>query len=159
MKKCSCKAFVATLLAMLATASFAAGAQDKGMGTWKLNLEKSTFNPGPPPQSIITRFEPDGDGVKWRAERTLADGKSQVATYNAKYDGKDYPLTGSPTADTITLKRIDAHTTERVNKKGGKVGATERRTVAADGKSYVTTVTGTTADGQPVSHRLVFDKQ
>ena len=159
MKKCWGKASVATLLAALAMASFAAGAQDKGMGTWKLNLEKSTFNPGPPPKSITTRFEPDGDGVKWRSERILADGKSLVATYNAKYDGKDYPLTGSPTADTVTLKRIDAHTTERVNKKGGKVGATERRTVAADGKSYVTTVNGTTADGQPVSHRLVFDKQ
>lgn len=154
------KALVGTLLAAFAAAaSFAATASDRGMGTWKLNVEKSTFNPGPPPKALTTTFEPDGSGVKWKSERATADGKAQVATYTAKYDGKDYPITGSPTADAITLKRIDANTTERVNKKGGKAGTTERRVVAADGKSYVTTVTGTTADGKPISHRMVFDKR
>ena len=130
-----------------------------GMGTWKLNAEKSTFSPGPAPKSIVTKFAPAGDGVKWSAERVAPDGKSSVATYDAKYDGKDYPLTGSPNADAIVLRRIDAHTSERQNKKGGKVVSTERREVARDGRSYVTTVTGTTADGKPVNHRMVFDKQ
>ena len=156
MKKCWVQASVATLLA---AASLLAVAQDKGMGTWKLNAEKSSFSPGPPPKALTTYFEPDGEWVKWRSERTLADGKSQAASFRAKYDGKEYPLAGSPNADVVVLKRIDAATTERVNKKGGKVVTSERRTVSADGRSYVTTVTGTTPDGKPVSHRMVFDKQ
>ena len=137
----------------------ALAADTSGDGTWKLNAQKSSFSPGPAPQSLATTFATSGDTVKWKSERTLADGKSQVATYEAKYDGKDYPLTGSPAADTVTLRRIDARTTERVNKKGGKVVTTERREVAADGRRYTTVVTGTTADGKAINHHMVFDKQ
>ena len=129
------------------------------MGTWKLNVEKSKFNPGPAPTNLTTRFEPAGKGVKWRSERIGADGKPNVAEYTADYDGKDYPIKGSPTADAVSLRRINALTTERVNKKEGKVVTTEVREVAKDGKSYTTTVKGTTAKGEPIDHRMVFDKQ
>jgi hypothetical protein len=129
------------------------------MGTWKMNPSKSTFSPGPAPKSLVTTFEPDGKSVKWKSERIGADDKAATATYTGVYDGKEYPLVGSPTADAIVLKRIDAYTTERINKKGGEVVTTERRVVAKDGKSYVTTVTGKTAKGEPVAHRMYFEKQ
>ena len=137
----------------------AQAAAGPGDGTWKLDTQKSSFSPGPAPQALTTTFESNGDSVKWKSERTGADGKKAVSTYEAKFDGKDYPIVGSPTADTVTLRRIDARTTERVNKKDGKVVTTERREVAADGRSYTTTITGTTADGTPVNTRLVFDRQ
>jgi hypothetical protein len=129
------------------------------MGTWKLNEAKSTFSPGPAPKDLMTTFSPSGDGVKWRSERAGADGKKAVATFDAKYDGKEYAVVGSPTADKVVLRRIDSRTTERVNMKDGKVTTTERREVAADGRSYVTTVTGTTSTGEPVKNRMVFDRQ
>jgi hypothetical protein len=66
---------------------------------------------------------------------------------------------GSPTADAVVLRRIDARTTERVNKKDGKVASTERRVITKDGKSYTTTVKGTTAKGEPIDTVMVFDKQ
>ena len=74
-------------------------------------------------------------------------------------DGEDYPLKGSPVTDAVSLRRINALTTERVNKKEGKVVSTETREVAKDGKSYTTTVKGTTAKGEPIDHRMVFEKQ
>jgi hypothetical protein len=61
--------------------------------------------------------------------------------------------------DAVSLRNIDVYTTERVNKKDGKVVSTETRVIAKDGRSYTTTVKGTTAKGEPIDHRMVFDKQ
>ena len=146
-------------LIVAAMASVYAQAPDPGMGTWKLNAEKSRFNPGPAPKDLTTRFEPSAGGVKWTSERMGADGKPVTAEYTANYDGKQYPVKGSPTADTVVLRRIDPMTTERVNMKDGKIVSTERRVIAKDGKSYTTTVKGTTAKGEPIDIVMVFDKQ
>jgi hypothetical protein len=143
----------------LATGLGVQAADSPEMGTWKLNEAKSTFSPGPAPKDLVTTFSQSGTGVKWKSERAGPDGKKAVATYDAKYDGKEYAIVGSPTADKVVLRRIDARTTERVNMKDGKVTTTERREVAADGRSYVTTVTGTTSKGEPVKNRMVFDRQ
>lgn len=148
----------AALLAAACATSPPAG-HSAGWGTWKLNAERSRFNPGPPPRSVTTRFEPSGDGVNWSSERVAADGQRTLARYTARYDGKDYPISGSPSADTISLRRIDSRTTERVNKRDGKIVSVETRRVAADGNSYVTTVTGKTAKGEAIDHVMVFDRQ
>ena len=139
-------------IAAFATATFvwAQSGEAVGVGTWKLNVEKSKFSPGPAPKSLTTKFEPDGKGVKWKVERTAADGQVTVSEFTAQYDGKDYPLKGSTTVDAVSMRRIDPLTTERVNKKDGKVVSTETREVAKDGKSYITTVKGTTAKGEPI---------
>lgn len=147
------------IAASVAATGASAQAADPGMGSWKLNAEKSKFSPGPAPRDLTTKFEPSGKAVKWSAQRTGADGKPQTAEFIGYYDGKEYKIAGSPTADAVILRRIDARTTERVNKKDGKVVTTERRVIAKDGKSYTTTVKGTSANGQPVDHRMVFDRQ
>ena len=161
------KAILRSAVFGLALANFAAvathvSAQSTGpvgAGTWKLNVEKSKFSPGPAPKSVTTQFEPAGKGVRWTSTRIAGDNKSFLSEFTADYDGKDYPLKGSPTADAVALRRIDALTTERVNKKEGKVVSTEIRKVAKDGKSYTTTVKGTTAKGEPIDILMVFDKQ
>jgi hypothetical protein len=142
-----------------ATTSVSAQSTDPGLGTWKLNAEKSKFSPGPAPKDLTTKFEPSGKGVKWTSQRIGPDGKPVVSEYTGNYDGKDYPLIGSQITDAVTLRRINAQTTERVNKKDGKVVSTETREIAKDGRSYTTTVKGTTAKGEPIDHRMVFDKQ
>jgi hypothetical protein len=44
-------------------------------------------------------------------------------------------------------------------KKGGKVMATGRIAVSADGKSRVVTVNGTNAKGKKFSNTVVYDKE
>jgi hypothetical protein len=146
-------------LSALAVSTAAFAQTDPGMGAWKLNAEKSTFKPGPPLQGLKTSFEAAAPGVKWRSERMGPDGKVVTSSFSGAYDGKQYPVTGSPTADAVVLRRIDALTTERVNMKGGKVVTTERRVVAGDGKSYTTTVKGINANGDPIDNIMVFDRQ
>lgn len=61
--------------------------------------------------------------------------------------------------DTVSLRRIDANTTERTDKKAGKVVQTLTRVVAKDGKTFTTTVKGTNAKGEPINNLLLFEKQ
>ena len=153
---------VGLALAVFAASTTSVSAQTKGpagMGTWKLNVEKSKYNPGPAPKSLMVKFEPAGKGVKLTTEGVSADGKPTATEYTANYDGKDVPLKGSPVADTVSLRRIDALTTERTDKKAGKVVQTLTRSIAKDGKSFTVAVKGTTAKGEPINHMVVFDKQ
>ena len=132
---------------------------DARIGTWKLNVAKSQFSPGPPPQSLMVKVEPSGRGEKVATEGVNADGTRTATQYTASFDGKDYPLTGSQVANTVSLKRVDARTTERTDKKDGTVAQTLRRVVSQDGKTMTVTVKGKNAQGQDVNSTLVFEKQ
>ena len=129
------------------------------MGTWKLNVAKSQFSPGPPPQSLTVKVEPSGQGEKVSTEGVNADGTRTATQYTANFDSKDYPLTGSAVADTVSLKRIDGRTTDRTDKKAGSVAQTLKRVVSQDGKTMTVTVKGKNAQGQDVNNTLVFEKQ
>ncbi|SRR5712692_1294371 len=135
-------------------------ADDSNIGTWKLNVDKSKYSPGPAPRSLIVRWEQSGNnGVKYSDDQVDAKGASTHGGYTANYDGKDYPWTGNPDADTISLKRIDANTVGITWKKAGKVTVTARRAVSKDGKTITITQKGSNAQGQPVNNVLVLDKQ
>ncbi len=133
-------------------------AADPAIGTWTLDVAKSKFSPGPPLKSLTVRFEAAGDGVKLMTDGVNAEGQPTHTEYTANYDGKDYPITGSAIADTVSLTRIDARTIQRTDKKGGKVVQTLTRKISADGKMFTVTVKGTDAKGQPVNNVLVFAK-
>src|SRR5260370_32993428 len=104
-------------------------AADPTVGTWKLNTAKSKYSPGPAPTSATITYEETADGIKRTGENVLPDGTKTSFEYTAKYDGKDYPVTGSDTFDMIALKRINDRTTEATLKKSGKVVSTARRVV------------------------------
>jgi hypothetical protein len=136
-----------------------AQASDPRIGTWKLNVAKSKYSPGPAPRSNTLKIEASGQGEKVTAEGVDAAGTPTKTQYTANFDGKDYPLTGPQNADTVSLKRIDARTTERTDKKGGKVVMTFTRVVSQDGKTMTVTIKGTDAQGQTVSNVNVWEKQ
>jgi hypothetical protein len=137
----------------------AAQASDARIGTWKLNVEKSKYSPGPAPKSETLKIEAAGEGEKATTEGVNAAGTATKTEYTAKYDGKDYPLTGSQNVDTVSLKRIDARTIERTNKKGEKVVTTVTQVLSPDGKTMTSTVKGTNAQGQVVDNVVVWEKQ
>ena len=147
------------LIALVPMAGAWAEASNPVIGTWKLNPKKSKFSPGPAPQSLTVKFEAVGEGVKLTAEGIGPDGKPTLLEYTANYDGKDYPLKGSPVADTVSLKRIDERTAQRTDKKDGKVVQTLTRVMAKDGKSFTVTTKGKNAKGQTIHNVTVFEKQ
>lgn len=131
------------------------------VGTWKLNLEKSKFDPGPAPKSLIRKVESKGEGVKYTFEGTSAEGKAIAYGFTVMFDGKDNPIEGSlPSgADTISAKRTDSHHYVATLKKGGKVVGTAKVSVSKDGKTTTVDTSGTTADGKKGHDVQVWDKQ
>jgi|SRR5579862_2036293 len=143
-------------VAMLPIILFAA---DNFTGTWKLNLAKSQYDPGPPPRSLTSRVEVKGDTANFTFDGYEATGKAiEPAELTVKLDGKDYPVADDPTRDTIAMKKIDDYTMETTNKKGGKVTTITRTVYAKDGKSRIQTTTGTNAQGQKVNDVAFFDR-
>ena len=152
---------VVTLGVMLGVGLVRVAAQgsDARSGTWKLNVEKSKYSPGPAPKSATMKIEASGPGETATTEGVNAEGAATKVQYTAQFDGKDYPLTGSQTADKTSLKRIDARTTERTDTKGDKVVQTVTRTISQDGKTMTVTVNGTNAQGQAMNNVTVWEKQ
>jgi len=103
------------------TASAPAGA-NKVSGTWK-----------------PAKFESASDSMTTFTIKTTEDGLSMSDgigdSYDAKFDGKDYPYKGDPGTTSVVLKKIDANTIEETDKRNGKVITVTRMTVASDGKS------------------------
>jgi hypothetical protein len=134
-------------------------AADQLSGTWKMNPEKSKYSPGPAPKSLTVVVESDDSNYKIDATGTEADGKPTHAQYSAKFDGKDYPVTGLVNADSVSVKRIDASTVETTQKKDGKAVMTISTEVSKDGKTRTNTYLGKNAEGKDVHNVVVFDKQ
>ena len=127
------------------------------MGTWVLNVAKSTYSPGPGPKSMTRTSAMSGKMVKYVADGVGADGKPTKVEFTAAYDGKDHAITGSPLADMIMISRVDANTTNAVLKKAGKEVARTTRVVGKDGKTLTVTTTGPDAKGATVKNVEVFD--
>jgi len=108
------------IFAMLFASTTLWAQQDPLMGTWKLNLAKSKYDPGPPPRSTTTKRESSGaNGVKYTSDTVTAQGESRHIEYTANYDAKDYSVKGDPNRDMVSLKRMDGRSYEGSSKKGG----------------------------------------
>ncbi|OGP95202.1 MAG: hypothetical protein A2157_06575 [Deltaproteobacteria bacterium RBG_16_47_11] len=150
------------VLAAVATTDLSAQEADPRIGTWKLNLAESTFDPGPPPKSYTRTYEDRGGGITlFTAEGMTAQGKPMFLQVAYKLDGKDYPqaTTGVQTVSSISQELLDAYTVEPIVKTGGNVTSTGTQTVSKDGKTMTYRAKGTDAQGRPTSFVMVFEKQ
>ncbi len=156
------KAFVLSAIVVLIVAlswNLAAAAADQHSGTWKMNPEKSKYSPGPAAKSVNLTIEADESHIKINAEGVDGNGNPTHVQYDAKFDGKDYPATGLPAGDSVSVKRIDADTIQATMKKGGKVMMTVSSVVSKDGKTRTSTFKGKDAQGKDVHNVVVYDKQ
>jgi hypothetical protein len=77
----------AVLILVLSFSTVIMAQSDPRIGTWKLNVSKSKFDPGPPPKSETRTYSADGDGVKVTREQIDGTGKTISSTYTVKSDG------------------------------------------------------------------------
>jgi hypothetical protein len=147
------------LLAGLAVTSSVRAADDPSNGTWKLNVAKSKFVPGPGPKSMTVTIKVENGTETYSAEGTDASGKAMTASFTAKLDGTDSPATGNPYGDTISIKHPSPSRFVATLKKDGKVTVTVHVSVSADGKTRTATYSGKSADGKDVKDVYVYDKQ
>src|SRR6266581_9674898 len=145
-------------LALCFVAATVCFADDAFTGTWKLNEAKSKLTPGGPKNNLVV-YEAAGDNVKITVDGTDSDGKPTHNEWTGKFDGKDYPVTGDPSSDARSYKKVNERTLALTIKKGGKATISGRIGVAADGKSRTVTTSGTDSKGKKFSSTAVYDKQ
>ena len=133
-------------------------AQNLHMGTWKLNEAKSKFAPGASKNHTVV-YETAGDQIKVIVDGTDGAGNALHNEWTGKFDGKEYPLVGDPTADSRSYRRIGARTLMLTGKKDGKVTVSGRIVVSANGKSRTVTTTATDAKGKRIRNIAVYDKE
>src|SRR5215831_2334484 len=75
--------------------------------------------------TMTIKASADGLNVKY------ANGLS----YDAKFDGKDYPVSSDPGGTMVSLKKNGANTIVETDKRAGKVVEVDTMTVSADGKT------------------------
>jgi hypothetical protein len=156
-----CTLVIAGTMAVVVDRVMLAQGADPHVGTWKLNLAKSKFSPGPGPKALTIVYTADASGLVQTTQGTDPDGKPiNPPKLTIMFDGKDHPTPGNPNWDTTAWKRVDGRTFELERKKGGKMVNTATSTVSADGKTMTTTARGVSPQGQPNSTAtLVYDRQ
>jgi hypothetical protein len=139
-----------------------AQAQDAWVGTWKLNLAKSKYDPAnlAPKSQTLKQEAVAGGGFKGTTDGVDAQGKPMHTEQASMFDGKASEIKGAPDANTTRVyTRIDNRTYEYVQKVGGKLTTTARTVVAADGKTRTITTTGKDAQGRTIKNVAVYDRQ
>jgi hypothetical protein len=152
---------------------------DPLIGTWILNVAKSTFRPGPAPRSESRTYVLEGQQTKMSAKnvseprtyltvrqeikatstRSDADGAPALREWTIVYDGRDRPITGDADADGVSLRRTGAFATECTWKRAGRVVIIDTEVISPDGRTLTITRHGINAKGQPIDDVVVFDKQ
>ena len=153
---------VALSICLAAVFASAAVAQiESRVGTWELDLTRSTFSPGPPPQRQTLTYR--AAGPQWTAlsQGIDASGKPinpDVGNLLIKFDGRDH---STPTADyeTTAWKRVDDKKYLVIRKKAGKVVLTSTNVLSPDGQTMTITTTGHNGAGQAVHDVRVYVRQ
>lgn len=159
MKNTLLRTGLAAGVALLVSGSVALAA-DSWLGTWKLNVAKSKFVPGPPPQNMTIKFEPAPNGaIKFTGDGVNGEGQATHLEYTAPFDGTDIAWTGNANADTAAPRRLDANRYENTWKKDGKPVVTVSVTVSSDGKTLTVIQRGKDAKGQVMDMTEVFERQ
>lgn len=147
------------LIVLMLSVASCVWAADASVGTWKLNVAKSTFKPGPPPAAETRIYKAQPKGVKTTVKTTWADRKTTTVEYPANYDGKDYPVEGSRDVDAVALTRMDDFTSAATLKHAGKEIGVARRVVSPDKKTMTISYKGINTRGDLVDNVAVYDKQ
>jgi hypothetical protein len=121
-------------------------------GTWKLNLAKSKFKPGPAPKSQTVTIAPDG---KTSVQEVLSDGTSRNRSFTPSGDIA-VSIEGRENS-TVVAKRTGNVTeyTWNINGMNGK----GRAVLSSDGKKVTYAGTGTDKEGHPIHNVQVYDRQ
>lgn len=154
-----CRLFAVMTIAGAMVSPTVFAQSDPLLGTWKLNLAKSKYSPGPAPQSSTMHYEAEGAGFKDTVTGIDAQGRPTTSVFTMIYDGEFRPTTGVTGYDASAFTRIDDYTILYVRTLRGKVVASGTRVMSRDGKTLTFTGTGLNANGRRYDNVVVMEKQ
>ena len=170
---------LAVLVALVLTAFPVSDAQAQSgeehpiVGVWSLNLNRSSFEPGPGPQSLTRRFGFDDEGYLVSVRATITPtGIPTFAMSRARLDGADYAVwtdggvygflaDGTTPGITAAFEQVNASTLRLTQKDAeGVVGPLSVNTweVSEDRNTLTVRTSGTDPDGDEVRNVEVYDR-
>lgn len=144
---------------LTATAS-AAQTGDAWIGTWKLNLAQSSYDPANlAPKSQTTKMTASGSSVTAITDGVAADGSKTHTEITYTFDGKEYEYKGAPDPkSTRVYTRVDDHHYSYATKVDGLITTNSRVAVTPDGKTRTIVTTGRDAQGRTIRNFTVWNK-
>ncbi len=164
-----------SMLLALAASSVQAQSTDSHaiVGTWHLDLDRSSYQPGSGPQAMTRQFGIDDEGFLVSVRITVTGGGNPTfAMARVRLDGQDYPVWtngavyqflaegGQPEA-TAAFEEVNPRTLRLTQKNAeGEVGPLSPNTweISGDGNTLTVTTTGTNPQGEAVRNIEVFDR-
>ncbi len=107
-------------------------------GIWNFNAELSQLST-PAPKLWRQEITAGPEDINVREKIIRSDGIETNLCIQAKFDGNDYHVEGSPQVETITYKRIDPYTIRGTGKKNGAVSLTEIVSIDPDTRELTVT--------------------
>jgi len=151
-------ALVLATAAFAAQAGSAAGIDAKAWdGTWHLNAAASKWGTRTKEQSETRTYGYAGGKLTMKSSAKDGAGKETDFTYSAALDGKWYPMTGNPNADSIAVTAGGPREVRSTSRMKGKVTVHSTATVSADGKHLTLKRVYVAQNGSP-TETLVFDR-
>lgn len=152
----------ALLTFVLSVTALAQSKDDPSIGSWKLNVTKSTFTPGPAKKGDTRSYEVTDGWLIVTTESISGEGNRTGVRFAARFDGTPYAQIGrfAPTVTLITYEPVDRLTLKYTQRDtSGKIVSTNTRTVSADGKTMTIEQKTTAANGRPVVNVELYERQ
>ena len=152
------------ILSLAIAAAVTAAAQVPDLsGTWRLNVEKSTWGKHPKPTGGSVTIEHHEPAFKYSGLVEIQkDPETPSGTsfwFDGAIDGKPYPIKGAAGAGNMTIRRVNPTTTiSEWKSTDGSLVETARMTISRDGKQLTREIKAHAA-GKDLSWTDVYDRQ
>ena len=154
----------ALVAAALTLATFTASAQTNAqhpstVGTWQLDVSKSSFGPQAPPKSItLTIFTDTPQACSWRVDALDENGQSMSYSWSGPQDGSLHPIKDAK-GDVMgqeSFKHDADGTLLRHGTDNGGNSFDGRASVSDDGNTITDVLKIKTPDGDVVSQTMIY---
>ena len=127
-------------------------------GIWRMNPQKSEFDPNHRPTQGTLRFERESGGYLMRAEGTCDGKRVEEQPQRFLLDGKPHPVPGAP--GVIGISSLpDPHTLRAEARIGDRVVGEGTYVVSADGSTLTATVRGMDTQQRAFQTTVVWDRE
>jgi hypothetical protein len=146
----------------LAVTPLVAANDDPFAGTWKLDVEKSTYTGLPKPKDLTLTIVDEGMNRVVDFNGTAQDGSPIKVELTEPRKGGAIQITGAPpnqSWDSAMLKFINSTSHDLIYSKDGKEIAVRHIRMPRDHKSFIAYFTGPDPQGKTVTQNDVWEKQ
>jgi hypothetical protein len=105
------------------------------VGIWKLTSAATSHPELPHPESSVTTFAQEEDGIHYTAETVWSDGRTTKSQSVLQLDGNWYPVTGSALSDSLSVRPLDDRSLVAEMWRDGAISGGIRTTVSPDGQT------------------------